>query len=39
MSYKKIITECYQKNGKEYPNTLKLIIRDDTGQNNTFEIT
>jgi len=39
MSYKKEnIDGYYNENGKEYPYTLEVIIRDDTGRNDTFEV-
>ena len=39
MNYKKEnIDGYYNENGKEYAYTLEVIIRDDTGRNDTFEI-
>jgi len=39
MSYKhEHINGSYTENGKEYPYSLEVIIRDDTGRNDTFEV-
>ena len=39
MSYKiENIDGYYNENGKEYPYTLEVIIRDETGRNDTFEV-
>jgi len=39
MIYKKeIIDGYYKENGKEFPYTLEVIIRDETGRNDTFEV-
>ena len=39
MSYiKENIDGFYNENGKEYPYTLEVIIRDETGRNDTFEV-
>ena len=35
---KETIDGYYNKNGKEYPYTLEVIIRDETGRNDTFEV-